>query len=69
MLGTQLQLQFARAVVAELQHVPDARRPAPRHLELHPGHPNPTFPNLTMLRDNSTGLYANINHNETGDGT
>ncbi|MGW2231448.1 RICIN domain-containing protein [Streptomyces formicae] len=31
-------------------------------------HPNPTFPNLTVLRDNSTGLYANINRNETGDG-
>ncbi|MGW5861374.1 RICIN domain-containing protein [Streptomyces sp. NPDC055239] len=32
-------------------------------------HPNPRFPNLTALRNNGTDLYANINHNETGDGT
>jgi ricin-type beta-trefoil lectin protein len=31
-------------------------------------HPSFRFPNLTQLRDNSTGLYANINHNETDDG-
>ncbi|MFE3202364.1 RICIN domain-containing protein [Embleya sp. NPDC059237] len=31
-------------------------------------HPLPWMPNLTLLRNNATGLYANINHNETGDG-
>lgn len=31
-------------------------------------HPDPVRPNLTMLRNNSTGLYANINHNQPGDG-
>ncbi|MEU8540315.1 RICIN domain-containing protein [Streptomyces sp. NPDC048717] len=31
-------------------------------------HPDSVFPNLTVLRDNGTGLYANINRNETGDG-
>lgn len=31
-------------------------------------HPVPTRPNLTMLRNNSTGLYANINGGENGDG-
>ncbi|MET8828150.1 RICIN domain-containing protein [Streptomyces sp. NPDC004610] len=30
--------------------------------------PNPTFPNLTALRNEATGLYANINNNETQDG-
>ncbi|MEU8888108.1 RICIN domain-containing protein [Streptomyces sp. NPDC048442] len=32
-------------------------------------HPNAARPNLTLLRNNATGLYANINHNQTGDGT
>ncbi|MGW7413385.1 RICIN domain-containing protein [Streptomyces sp. NPDC054863] len=32
-------------------------------------HPNPRMPNLTLLRNNATGLYANIRGNQTGDGT
>ncbi|MEV5983280.1 hypothetical protein [Streptomyces sp. NPDC052114] len=31
-------------------------------------HPNPRMPNLTMLRNNATGLCANISGNQTGDG-
>lgn len=32
-------------------------------------HPNPALPNLTMLRNNATGLYANIDGGRTGNGT
>ncbi|OIJ95661.1 hypothetical protein BIV24_08685 [Streptomyces colonosanans] len=32
-------------------------------------HPIPTMPNLTLLRNNATGLYANIEGGRTGDGT
>ncbi|GFE42044.1 hypothetical protein Stube_67170 [Streptomyces tubercidicus] len=31
-------------------------------------HPDPRLPNLTMLRNNATGLYANISNNDRGDG-
>lgn len=31
-------------------------------------HPNPRMPNLTMLRNNATGLYANIAGNNRNDG-
>ncbi|HEU5473775.1 MAG TPA: RICIN domain-containing protein [Actinophytocola sp.] len=31
-------------------------------------HPVAHMPNLTMLRNNATGLYANVNRNETDDG-
>jgi hypothetical protein len=32
-------------------------------------HPVASMPNLTMLRNNATGLYANIDHAGTGNGT
>ncbi|MET9293403.1 RICIN domain-containing protein [Streptomyces sp. NPDC003077] len=32
-------------------------------------HPEPRFPNLTVLRDNGTDRFANVNRNGTGDGT
>jgi hypothetical protein len=32
-------------------------------------HPVPRLANLTLLRNNATGLYANIRGNQTGDGT
>lgn len=31
-------------------------------------HPDPRLPNITMLRNNATGLYANISNNDRGDG-
>ncbi|KAB7849996.1 RICIN domain-containing protein [Streptomyces mobaraensis] len=32
-------------------------------------HPNWRFPNLTVLRDNGTHRFVNVDHNRTGDGT
>ncbi|MBB5121709.1 hypothetical protein AF335_07770 [Streptomyces eurocidicus] len=32
-------------------------------------HPEPRFPNLTLLRDNATHRFADIRGNGTGDGT
>ncbi|WP_414119444.1 RICIN domain-containing protein [Streptomyces sp. CWNU-52H] len=32
-------------------------------------HPVPRMPNLTLIRNNATGLYANIRGNDNGDGT
>ncbi|MFF4225154.1 RICIN domain-containing protein [Streptomyces abikoensis] len=32
-------------------------------------HPEPRFPNLTVLRDNATNRFANVRGNGTGDGT
>lgn len=44
------------------------RRIPPRHPELTLEHPNAARPDDTLLRSNATGLYVNINRNETGDG-